>query len=159
MGTSQSARKSSLDHRLETYFSTLRSLPLKSTLKRKLENWQVYAAVGSSAMAMATGASASVISSGIRMTPEAIASFRTTRPLGTSRIPLLKDIRLAMALQDEKRTGRITSTPTIMNAAQSRAPSIAAGGVVPIYGTRGIIQPGEWVSIYGKNLASGTVSW
>jgi uncharacterized protein (TIGR03437 family) len=33
-------------------------------------------------------------------------------------------------------------------------PAIAAGGVVP-----GTIQPGEWVSIYGTNLASSTASW
>ena len=33
-------------------------------------------------------------------------------------------------------------------------PAITTGGIVP-----GTIQPGEWVSIYGTNLASGTVTW
>jgi len=33
-------------------------------------------------------------------------------------------------------------------------PAIASGGIVP-----GSIQPGEWVSIYGINLASGTATW
>jgi uncharacterized protein (TIGR03437 family) len=33
-------------------------------------------------------------------------------------------------------------------------PAIASGGIVP-----GIVQPGEWVSIYGTNLASGTATW
>jgi uncharacterized protein (TIGR03437 family) len=38
-------------------------------------------------------------------------------------------------------------------------PSIAAGGVVPVYSSATTIQPGEWVSIYGMNLASGTATW
>ena len=33
-------------------------------------------------------------------------------------------------------------------------PAIPSGGIVP-----GIIQPGEWVSIYGTNLAGGTATW
>ena len=33
-------------------------------------------------------------------------------------------------------------------------PTIATGGIVP-----GTIQPGEWVSIYGTNLAIGTANW
>src|ERR1700722_8646773 len=39
------------------------------------------------------------------------------------------------------------------------APTIAAGGVVPLYGTVSMIQPGGWVTIYGTNLASGTSVW
>ncbi len=38
-------------------------------------------------------------------------------------------------------------------------PSVNAGGVVPINSTVSTIQPGEWVSIYGSNLASGTATW
>lgn len=38
-------------------------------------------------------------------------------------------------------------------------PSITSGGVVPVASTVGTIQAGEWVSIYGNNLASGTASW
>jgi uncharacterized protein (TIGR03437 family) len=33
-------------------------------------------------------------------------------------------------------------------------PAISPGGIVP-----GTIQPGEWVSIYGTNLAGGTATW
>ena len=33
-------------------------------------------------------------------------------------------------------------------------PAISSGGIVP-----GTVQPGEWVSIYGTNLASGTAIW
>jgi hypothetical protein len=39
------------------------------------------------------------------------------------------------------------------------APSIAPGGVVPVSSSSPIIQAGEWVSIYGTNLASGTATW
>ena len=38
-------------------------------------------------------------------------------------------------------------------------PTVSAGGVVPINSTVSTIQPGEWVSIYGANLASGTATW
>jgi uncharacterized protein (TIGR03437 family) len=38
-------------------------------------------------------------------------------------------------------------------------PAVNAGGVVPINSTVSTIQPGEWVSIYGANLASGTATW
>jgi uncharacterized protein (TIGR03437 family) len=39
------------------------------------------------------------------------------------------------------------------------APSINSGGIVPVDSTVATIQPGEWVSIYGSNLASSTMSW
>jgi uncharacterized protein (TIGR03437 family) len=38
-------------------------------------------------------------------------------------------------------------------------PTISSGGIVPINGMVAIIQPGEWVSIYGTNLATSTVVW
>jgi uncharacterized protein (TIGR03437 family) len=38
-------------------------------------------------------------------------------------------------------------------------PSITKGGVGPLYSSSTTIQPGEWVSIYGTNLASSTVTW
>jgi uncharacterized protein (TIGR03437 family) len=40
-----------------------------------------------------------------------------------------------------------------------QAPSISRGGVVPLYGSVNIIQPGEWISIYGSHLATGTAVW
>jgi uncharacterized protein (TIGR03437 family) len=39
------------------------------------------------------------------------------------------------------------------------APTITSGGVVPVDSPSPTIQPGEWVSIYGTNLASGTATW
>jgi uncharacterized protein (TIGR03437 family) len=39
------------------------------------------------------------------------------------------------------------------------APSIKAGGIVPVDSTVTTIQSGEWVSIYGTNLANSTMAW
>ena len=38
-------------------------------------------------------------------------------------------------------------------------PSILPAGIVPLFSTSSTIQPGEWISIYGANLASGTAVW
>ena len=38
-------------------------------------------------------------------------------------------------------------------------PTISSNGIVPIGSAISIIQPGEWVSIYGNNLANGTTVW
>lgn len=38
-------------------------------------------------------------------------------------------------------------------------PSVNPGGIVPIYSSLNTIQPGEWVSLYGTNLATGTAVW
>ena len=39
------------------------------------------------------------------------------------------------------------------------APVIPAGGVVPVYSSATAVQPGEWISIYGTNLAAATNTW
>ena len=39
------------------------------------------------------------------------------------------------------------------------SPVISSGGVVPLYSTVSTVQPGEWISIFGSNLASGTATW
>jgi uncharacterized protein (TIGR03437 family) len=38
-------------------------------------------------------------------------------------------------------------------------PAIMPGGIVPVDSTVSVIQPGEWISIFGANLASATVTW
>ncbi len=38
-------------------------------------------------------------------------------------------------------------------------PAISHGGVVPVYSPVPTIQPGSWASIYGSDLATGTVTW
>jgi hypothetical protein len=59
-------RSKALDRRLTAYFVTLRSSGLAETLRRSAGNWQFYAAVTGSALAMTTNASAGVIYSGIQ---------------------------------------------------------------------------------------------
>jgi uncharacterized protein (TIGR03437 family) len=39
------------------------------------------------------------------------------------------------------------------------SPSINPSGIVPLYSTATTIEPGEWVSIYGNNLAVNAESW
>jgi uncharacterized protein (TIGR03437 family) len=39
------------------------------------------------------------------------------------------------------------------------APAVTSGGVGPVFSSATTIQPGEWVSIYGSNLATATVVW
>jgi len=38
-------------------------------------------------------------------------------------------------------------------------PSIYPSGIIPIFSEVPIIQPGEWISIYGNNLATSSTSW
>ncbi|MGD0298120.1 MAG: hypothetical protein ABSE86_13485 [Bryobacteraceae bacterium] len=136
------ARKFDLDRRLEGHFATLRSL------KHSAGNWQMYAAVTGSAMAMATNASAQIIGSGIRdIGVDPIASVRVVQGY-------LANSKFAVVGMP----GSQAEAPSPLSA-QLSVPLIAAGGVVPLDGTVSIIAPGELVSIFGSNLASETASW
>src|SRR5579872_3504564 len=119
-------RKSDLDRRLEAYFATLRSSPLREALKRSVGNWQLYAAVSGSAMAMMTGASAAVITSNIRVTPDPMASVRVAKQnLSSSNAPpFLKDVRLAFARQDAAQRFLNNARPSIDAPSQTATPSI-----------------------------------
>jgi trimeric autotransporter adhesin len=46
-----------------------------------------------------------------------------------------------------------------VSASTVPAPSITSGGIVPVDSTVTTIQSGEWVSIYGTNLAGSTATW
>ena len=166
------ASKLDLDRRLEAYFATLRPASLRELLKRSAANWQLYAAVTGSAVAMATGASASMLVSGIPdSTPEPAASIRTARQsFGSSKnMPLMNAIRAAIAKQNlgqaaalRGNSGQEASGIGLVKAGQAnpaQAPEISPNGIVPLYGTTGTIEPGEWVTIYGNNLASETAMW
>src|SRR6202044_3674331 len=39
------------------------------------------------------------------------------------------------------------------------APTVNTGGGVPIFSSISTVQPGEWISIYGANLALGFTTW
>jgi uncharacterized protein (TIGR03437 family) len=157
------ARKYDLDHRLEAYFATLRSSSLRSSslkdaLKRSAANWQLYATVTGSAMAMATSASAAIIHGGSQdITADTNPGILTAKQrLASTNTPFVNALRLAMAGQ---KSGESAANPAIGHTSVTQAPSISPGGVVPLFGTTNTIQPGEWVSIYGTNLASGNAFW
>ena len=154
-------RKLDLDHRLDAYSATLRSSPLKEVLKRA-GNWQMYAAVTGSAMAMVTSTSAAVVSSGMRdITADPVVSALATKEYLASpdNNPLMNAVRLAIARQASGEKTLNGARVQMGQQSVAQAPSISPGGVVPIYGTVGIIQPGEWITIYGTNLASETALW
>jgi len=158
----RATRKLDLDRRLEAYFATLRAADLRQALKRTAGYWQIYAAVTGSAMAMMTSASASVIGTGVRgITVEAIASVLAAKQNRSSSksMPLMHAVRLAMARQDAGVRFFNAAGAKAARTSQALAPSISPGGIVPLCGTVSIIQPGEWVSIFGNNLASGTDVW
>jgi uncharacterized protein (TIGR03437 family) len=46
-----------------------------------------------------------------------------------------------------------------VSASTGTGPSINPSGVVPIYSSVPVIQPGEWVTIYGSNLVPTTTDW
>ena len=48
---------------------------------------------------------------------------------------------------------------SFVGAAPGVPPAISTGGVVPLDSSSNIVQTGEWISIYGANLARGPVSW
>lgn len=138
-----------LDRRLDAHFATLRSPSPKEALKRSAGSWQFYAAVTGSALATATGASASVIqNAGGVVATHPTASVMPGNPNPASaNIPLIHAVKLAMA----------AASPS--QASQSQTPSISPNGVVPVYSTANTIQAGEWISIYGSNLANQTALW
>ena len=152
------SRKFELDRRLEAYFAALHSSSLKKTLKQTMGNWQIYAAVTGSAMAMMTSASASIIGGSVRhVLPDPIASARTTKNHFNFDDPaFLNTVRLAVAQNSVPRF--LPAAAAILNQA-GQAPTIFTGGIVPEFGIANIIQPGEWVTIYGANLASQTATW
>jgi uncharacterized protein (TIGR03437 family) len=71
---------------------------------------------------------------------------------GTSALSLQNLIVLNSKLSDitvSSQNGYVTIVPT----------AITSGGVVPLYSSTPIIQPGSWVSIYGSNLAPEMATW
>jgi hypothetical protein len=58
-------RQPELDNRLRAYAATIRLSPSRDLLRRSAEKWPVYAAVTGAALAMSSGASASIIYSGV----------------------------------------------------------------------------------------------
>jgi len=55
--------------------------------------------------------------------------------------------------------GVYNTVTKISDANPEQSPYISPGGIVPLDGTSSIVQPGEWISIWGGNLASATTVW
>lgn len=112
-------------------------------------------------MAMMTSASASLISGGVRPLPDSIASVRSFKEhLADPRnLAFGSALRFAVAKDLGVRFPFGAAGASLVSAAQSQAPVIAPSGVVPLYGTANMIQPGEWISIWGSNLAPETATW
>jgi len=130
--------KADLDRRLAAHFATRR-------LGRP-GPWQRYAAVTSSAVAMATSFSAAMIAGEVRDTTAPASAKVLPGPDNAATLcsmPMFGAVRAAMN----------------QTAQAQQAPSISTNGVVPLYGKTPVIQPGEWISIYGQNLASGIANW
>jgi uncharacterized protein (TIGR03437 family) len=53
----------------------------------------------------------------------------------------------------------IPKTVLVEPGINSTLPSILPNGIVPVGSNSTTIAPGEWVAIYGTNLAGGTTSW
>ncbi len=53
----------------------------------------------------------------------------------------------------------VTFTVTAIAGGGGGVPVIQSGGIVPVGSTVNTIQPGEWVSIFGANLAASPVTW
>lgn len=113
-------------------------------------NWRLYAAVTGSALATLSGASAAVIQSepGAGSAEPAGSARLLDEHLANSRnVPLLNAVKLALNAGGPR------------PAVSPGPPTITPGGIVPLYGKTNLIQPGEWISIYGTNLASVTAMW
>jgi uncharacterized protein (TIGR03437 family) len=92
----------------------------------------------------------------------------STNLLGTGSLPASLPIPAAVtagSLIFNATTAGAGGDPTFSYTGQNCAvPSSATtvinpGGIVPVYSTASTIQTGEWVSIYGSGLASGSVTW
>ena len=56
-------------------------------------------------------------------------------------------------------TNSVVRKVAASGSAGAPAPAIASGGIAPIASKVSTISAGEWVSIYGANLASGVATW
>ncbi len=151
-------RKIDSTDRPDTPLAALHSSTLNDLLKRAAR-WRLYAAVTGSAVAMATNGSVSRASGGAsdltaRLMP-ALLQAQHFSPT-SSNTPLLESVRSALA---SRNSGLSFSTAAVPGAQPNQSTMPVIGAIVPASGTVSVIQPGEWVSIYGTRLASATAVW
>jgi len=134
--------------RLDVYLAKLRLPASERQPKRRAINWPLYAALTGSAMALSTNSSLT----GAEPVPGRLMANQFV----DDDHPQMRSVVALMAARNSGRS--MVSSPVAANP-QSSAPAIAAGGIVPLYGSASIIQPGSWISITGTNLAAGTADW
>jgi uncharacterized protein (TIGR03437 family) len=87
-------------------------------------------------------------------------TFTETAPVGAGVPAGATEVVNLMFHGSDVTGGAILLTNVVVSEAPTPpAPSIFSGGVVPIFSSSTSIEPGEWVSIFGTNLASGNVIW
>ena len=76
-------------------------------------------------------------------------------------IPLIIGNSFALDASGNLYFSEVGSTVHRLAAAASSkpAPAITPGGIVPAGSTTSTIQSGEWIAIYGSNLATSTATW
>ena len=141
---SDSQQPLELETRLEAYFSTLRASPLRDVVKHAATNWRLYAAVTSSALALGNGA------------PFLTAEVDSVGAPGAASV---QPVHLNAASSQGNPLIEKARQAILAPADQTAPPSVSPNGITPIFGAAGTIQPGEWVTIYGANLATGTFNW
>ena len=91
----------------------------------------------------------------------AVTFVSTTPSVCTVSGNIVTDIAAGTCSITATQAGNGTFAPAtpVMQSFTVIGPAIASGGIVPIDSTMTTIQPGEWASIYGTNLASSPVTW
>ncbi len=82
----------------------------------------------------------------------------TSCPISVTLNPAAPGARAASLSITDNATGS-PQTISLSGTGVAVPPVISPGGIVPLYSTASTIQPGEWISIYGSNLAYGTTAW
>lgn len=134
--------------RLEARLASRGVSSTAGAIKRHVSPWPLYAAVTGSALAMSPAP-------GVQGDFPSIAAIH--RLTGSPNSHLVRAANLALAARTAE-PNLEDQTPAAAQAVQGK-PVVNPGGIVPVYSTSNTIQPGEWVSIYGTTLASGTTVW
>lgn len=64
-----------------------------------------------------------------------------------------------LSLVPAAQLGNTTAVVTFYGISVSAGPTVNQGGIVPLFGSSPIIQPGSWISIYGSNFTNVTSTW
>jgi YVTN family beta-propeller protein len=92
---------------------------------------------------------------GVAITPDGTRAYVTNEQ--SKSVSVIDTLETDSAYNTVVATVKVGVNPigvAVANIPQTASPAITSGGIVP-----GTVQPGEWISIYGGNLASATAVW